>query len=57
MQMGKLPQSRSHPNEDNVSSLVDANPINELYQIDSANGNFYMVLTTEKTGTFVLVRK
>lgn len=57
MQMGKLPQSRSYPNEDNVSSLVDANPINELYQIDSANGNFYMVLTTEKTGTFVLVRK
>ena len=43
--------------EDNVSSLVDANPVNELYQIESADGNFYKILTTEKTGTFVLVRK
>ena len=57
MQMGKLPQSRSRPNKDNVSSLVDVNPVNELYQIDSAGGNFYMVLTTEKTGTFVRVKK
>lgn len=44
-------------NEDNVSSLVDANPANELYQLESADGNFYQVLTTEKTGTFILVKK
>ena len=44
-------------NEDNVSSLVDANPANELYQLESADGNFYKVLTTEKTGTFILVKK
>ena len=44
-------------NEDNISSLVDANPANELYQVESANGDFYKILTTEKIGTFILVKK
>ena len=43
--------------EENVSELVDAYTANELYQIDSADGDVYKVLTTEKTGTFVLVKK
>lgn len=43
--------------EENVSALVDTNTANEFYQIDSADGDVYKVLTTEKTGIFVLVKK
>jgi hypothetical protein len=43
--------------KDKVSTLVDANPANEFYQIESPGDAFYKVLTTEKTGTFVLVKK
>ncbi len=43
--------------EDKVSALVDADAANELYQIEFADDAFYKVLTTEKTGTFVLVKK
>jgi hypothetical protein len=43
--------------EDNVSTLVDANTANELYRIESPDEAFYKVLTTEKTGIFILVQK
>ena len=43
--------------EDKVSALLDANAANELYQIESDDSEFHKVLTTEKTGTFVLVKQ
>jgi hypothetical protein len=43
--------------EDKVSVLVNANAANEFYHIGSTDGDFYKVLTTEKTGIFVLVKK
>jgi hypothetical protein len=43
--------------EDKVSTLVDVNAAIELYQIESAGEALYKILTTEKTGTFVLVKK
>ena len=43
--------------EDHVSTLLDNDAANEFYQIESDGDGFYKVLTTEKTGTFVLVKK
>lgn len=43
--------------EDKVSTLVDANTANELYQIKSDAESSLKILTTEKTGIFVLVKK
>jgi hypothetical protein len=36
---------------------VDASGIDELYQIESDDDEFYKILTTDKTGVFVLVKK
>jgi hypothetical protein len=43
--------------EDKVSELLETNATNEFYQIESGDPEFYKVLTTEKTGSFVLVKK
>lgn len=43
--------------EDNISTRVDVDAANELYQIASGADLLYKVLTTEKIGTFVLVKK
>lgn len=43
--------------EDQVSGLVNTNSANELYLLESSEEAFYKVLTTEKTGVFVLVKK
>ena len=42
---------------DKISTLVNANPANGLYQIESADEDLYKILMTEKTGVFVLVKK
>lgn len=42
--------------EDEISTLVNATPVNELYHIESADEDFYKILTTEKTGIFVPVK-
>jgi hypothetical protein len=43
--------------ENKVSDLVSSNAAKELYHIVSSGDEFYKVLTTEKTGVFVLVKK
>ena len=43
--------------EDKISTLVNTNPANELYQIESADEDSYKIFTTEKTGRFVLLKK
>jgi hypothetical protein len=42
---------------DEVSALVDASGIDEFYQIESDDDEFYRILTTDKTGVFVLAKK
>jgi cell division septation protein DedD len=44
---------------DKLSQIMSADPVNELYHISTtaAGDDLYKVLTTEKTGTFVLVKK
>lgn len=43
--------------EDKVSQVAGSSTDNNLYQILSSGDAFYKVLTTEKTGSFVLVKK
>jgi len=43
--------------EDQVSQVVASSADDNLYQIKSTSDAFYKVLTTDKTGTFVLVKK
>lgn len=43
--------------EDKVSQVAGSSADNNLYQILSSGDAFYKVLTTEKTGSFVLVKK
>lgn len=44
---------------DEVAQVMSANPADELYHISAtaADGDLYKILTTEKTGIFVLVKK
>ena len=46
-------------NSDKLSQVMSADPADELYHISAsaADGNLYKILTTEKTGIFVLVKK
>jgi hypothetical protein len=46
-------------NGDKLSQIMSADPADELYHISAtaADANLYKILTTEKTGTFVLVKK
>lgn len=46
-------------NSDKISQVLPADPADEFYHITpaAADGNFYKILTTEKTGTFILVKK
>ena len=42
---------------DKISQALSGNSGNELYQVQSATTTFYQILTTNKTGIFVLVKK
>ena len=42
---------------DNISQTLGNNTGNELYQVQNTIADFYQVLTTNKTGIFVLVKK
>ena len=46
-------------NSDKLSQVMSADPADELYHIraSAADGNLYKILTTEKIGIFVLVKK
>jgi hypothetical protein len=43
--------------EDKISQVVGSSTDNALYQILSSGDAFYKILTTDKTGIFVLVKK
>jgi hypothetical protein len=43
--------------EDKISQVVGSSTDNALYQILSSGDAFYKILTTDKTGVFVLVKK
>jgi hypothetical protein len=46
-------------NNDKISQVLSANPEDELYHISAtaSDSKLYKILTTEKTGIFVLVKK
>jgi hypothetical protein len=46
-------------NSDQLSQVLSADPADELYHITAtaADEDVYKILTTEKTGTFVLIKK
>ena len=46
-------------NSDKISQILSTDSADELYHISATatDGNLYKILTTEKTGTFVLVKK
>ena len=43
--------------EDKIAEAVIADTENEFYQIQSSGDAFFKILTTEKTGVLVLVKK
>ncbi|HLO31095.1 MAG TPA: HYR domain-containing protein [Anaerolineales bacterium] len=42
---------------DQLSQILSTNSGNEFFQVQAAGNSFYQVLTTDKTGIFVLVKK
>lgn len=42
---------------DEISDVLSTDATDELYHILTADGNLYKILATERTGTFVLVKK
>jgi hypothetical protein len=46
-------------NSDKISQILSTDSADELYHISATatDTNLYKILTTEKTGTFVLVKK